>query len=395
MLMLESGDQLRTEQNEAIEKMQISEGLFRVMVLSAQDSIIILGGNGNIIFWNEAAEKMFGYSNDEVLGQDLNLLLAPHSLRELHHESFPHFQQTGLESDIGKTVELSGLRRDGREFPLELSFATVKVNDSWHSIGIARDISERKQAEDDLRRQEHFLRPTIDGLNANICVIDAQGKILITNRAWKAYGTENNAVEETICEGFNYLDACKTTIEVEKDDVEEFAAGIRAVIAGTLREFVKEYPCHAPEVQCWYLCRVNQLQVSGANYAVISHENITNRKVIEEELATKSSHLQLLMQHIPDLIWMKNTDGIYLNCNRKFERLYGAVEADIIGKTDYDFVPQAQAEILANPAATRNGLPLPTMANKFSLKPLKHRCTEVQASLLECWASLAISPRVK
>jgi hypothetical protein len=91
-----------------------------------------------------------------------------------------------------------------------------------------------------LSEQEQFLRATIDGLSAHICVIDAVGTIIITNRAWNIYGTENNAAEKTNCEGYNYLDVCLTASETEKLDSEEFSAGIRAVIAGILPKFVKE-----------------------------------------------------------------------------------------------------------------------------------------------------------
>jgi PAS domain S-box-containing protein len=72
--------------------------------------------------------------------------------------------------------------------------------------------------------------------------------------------------------------------------------------------------------------------------------DITDRKRAGEELAIQKNRLQALMNHIPDLIWLKDADGVYLSCNRKFERLYGAREADIVGKTDYDFVDKALAD---------------------------------------------------
>jgi len=64
-----------------------------------------------------------------------------------------------------------------------------------------------------------------------------------------------------------------------------------------------------------------------------------------EQLTQERGHLHTLINTLPDLIWLKNPDGVYLGCNRKFERLFGASEADIVGKTDYDFVPQALADL--------------------------------------------------
>ncbi len=210
--------------------------------------------------------------------------------------------------------------------------------------GLAINLAWHRKVEESLHEQEQFLRATIDGLSANICVVDAEGKIIKTNRAWNSFGTENNADEKTICEGFNYLDVCRTATEADKVDADDSAAGIRAVIAGTLPEFVKESPCHSPYEQRWFICRVNPLHVAGDHYAVISHENITDRKRVEAELATQKNQLQALMNHIPDLIWLKDADGVFLHCNRKFERLYGAKEVDIVGKTDYDFVDKELAD---------------------------------------------------
>jgi signal transduction histidine kinase len=145
-----------------------------------------------------------------------------------------------------------------------------------------------------ISEQEQFLRATIDGLSANICVIDAVGTIIRTNRAWNIYGTENNADGKTNCEGYNYLDVCLTASETEKLDSEEFSTGIRAVIAGILPEFVKEYPCHSPAEQRWFLCRVNPLHVNGTHYAVISHEDITGRKLAEQNLRDNQQQLKEL-----------------------------------------------------------------------------------------------------
>jgi PAS domain S-box-containing protein len=72
--------------------------------------------------------------------------------------------------------------------------------------------------------------------------------------------------------------------------------------------------------------------------------DITDRKQLADELSIKNNQLQFLMQHIPDPIWLKDVDGVYLDCNRRFEQLYGARQADIVGKTDYDFVEHEQAD---------------------------------------------------
>lgn len=161
---------------------------------------------------------------------------------------------------------------------------------------LKQEIQERIRAENALKEQEQFVRSTIDGLSANICVIDSQEKIVITNRSWNVFAAENNAPEGAFGEGVCYLDACKAVTTEEQSDIDEFRNGIRAVLGGRQSEFVKEYPCHSPDVERWFICRVNAFTVSGEHYAVISHENITDRKKVEVEQLLNQKRLESLVR---------------------------------------------------------------------------------------------------
>jgi PAS domain S-box-containing protein len=127
-----------------------SEETLRTIASSAQDAIVMLDNDGNIALWNAAAEKMFGYSSVEVIGKQMHSLLAPARFNAAYQAGFRHFQATGEGAVIGKTLELAALRKDGTEFPMELSLSAVKLKDKWHAVGIVRDITERKHAEQKL-----------------------------------------------------------------------------------------------------------------------------------------------------------------------------------------------------------------------------------------------------
>ena len=148
-------------QRHELELRESEERLLRI-TSTAHDGILMLDGSGNIEFWNEAAGRMFGYAREAVLGRTMHTLLPPLPFREAHLRAFPHFQQTGQGTAVGKTVELAGLRRDGSEFPLELSLSAVQVKSAWHSIGVVRDISDRKKAEKALRESEDKFRTVAD-----------------------------------------------------------------------------------------------------------------------------------------------------------------------------------------------------------------------------------------
>ena len=158
------------------------------------------------------------------------------------------------------------------------------------------EIQERCRVEEALKGQEQFVRSTIDGLSANICVIDAQENIVITNRSWNSFAAENEATEGMFGEGVNYLQACNADSVADRADIEKFISGIRAVLNGTLPEFVKDYPCHSSHIERWFICRANAFSVAGAKYAVISHENITDRKKVEIEQAKNQERLESLVR---------------------------------------------------------------------------------------------------
>ena len=126
-----------------------SEGRFRAVLETATDAIVGANGVGDITFFNLAAEATFGYSSDEVLGKPLWILM-PERYRDAHREGLERYSSTGEAHVMGKTVELWGTRRDGTEFPLELSLSTWKTTEGSFYTGIIRDISQRKQTEEEL-----------------------------------------------------------------------------------------------------------------------------------------------------------------------------------------------------------------------------------------------------
>jgi PAS domain S-box-containing protein len=142
--------QLEDRVQERTRGLRSSEEKFRSISSSAQDAIIMMDSNGLITYWNEAAEKIFGYNPDEIIGKELHALLTPQKYYESSLKGLRLFRETGEGNAIGKTLELSALRRDGTEFPVELSLSAVFIQNNWVAIGILRDITERKLAEEKL-----------------------------------------------------------------------------------------------------------------------------------------------------------------------------------------------------------------------------------------------------
>ncbi|MBF0473112.1 MAG: PAS domain S-box protein, partial [Nitrospirae bacterium] len=132
---------------------------------SALEAIITIDKESTIISWNHAAEEMFGYSQEEIIGKSL-MIIMPETFREKHLKSinkyfhFP-FGQGGIIPTIGKTVEFSGLKKDGSEFPIEISLASWKADDQIFFTGIIRNISKRKQLDKQLKELNHTLEERV------------------------------------------------------------------------------------------------------------------------------------------------------------------------------------------------------------------------------------------
>ncbi len=138
------------ERRQAEEAKRRSEERFRSVADTAKDAIVSADSNGKIVFWNTAAENIFGYSTNEIIGKPVAAIM-PEGFREAHKKGMNRMVSTGESKIIGQTVELVGLGKDGREFPLELSLSTWLSNEKRYFTGIARDITERKNLEKKLR----------------------------------------------------------------------------------------------------------------------------------------------------------------------------------------------------------------------------------------------------
>lgn len=123
-----------------------SEDRFRSVVQSAPDAIIVADEHGYIVSWNEAASKMFGYTPAEILGKPLTVLMPMH-YREAHEMGIERIRTTGQSKLVGRVVTLHGLRKDGNEFPIELSLATWTGQGGAFHSGIIRDITARTATE--------------------------------------------------------------------------------------------------------------------------------------------------------------------------------------------------------------------------------------------------------
>ena len=141
---------------EVFARHMLAEARLRVIGAAAQDAIIMMDNAGRIAFWNEAAQRLFGYSEQEARGKHLHELIVPERYRTEFERSFDCVGRNESGHVAGKTLELAGLRKDGTQIVTEHSIAGVSVDGQWHTLCIVRDVTERKQFEDRIRHLANY-----------------------------------------------------------------------------------------------------------------------------------------------------------------------------------------------------------------------------------------------
>ena len=140
-----------SEQKRAEAAFRRVEEQARAIVDSALDAVVVMDADGIIKDWNKQAEETFGWTRPEALGRRMSETIIPAQYRLSHERGLEQFFKTGQGPVLNRRIEITALRRDGTEFPVELSITPLRSGDTWTFSSFIRDITERRQAEEDLR----------------------------------------------------------------------------------------------------------------------------------------------------------------------------------------------------------------------------------------------------
>jgi len=187
---------LFTERKRAEEALRKSEATGRALLESAAEGIVIVNPHGRIMLANVRTEELFGYQRDELRGQSLEVLL-PERFRHSHADHRVAYFAEPRVRPMGIGLDLAARRKDGTEFPVEISLSFIKTEDGVIAMGFITDITERKQAEEALAREiqevarlgeaaqvrEAFIRDVVESIRDGIVVVDREGRISAWNRA--------------------------------------------------------------------------------------------------------------------------------------------------------------------------------------------------------------------
>ena len=297
---------------------EATTNLLKAIVESSDDAIYAKDLNNLITSWNQGAEKIFGYAASEMIGTSI--------LRLIPVERQDEEQQILEKIKVGEKVahiDTLRLTKDGRVIDVSITASAIK-DATGKVVGVskaARDISERKRAASALLESKRFLQSTLNALSSHIAILDEHGTIVEVNAAWDRFAGENQFLGNH-GRGDNYLRVCHSAAGHFCEEAPAVFHGITAVMTGQRDEFHLEYPCHSPLERRWFIVRATRFAGDGPVQVVVAHENITERKLAEEELLWKTTQLEAQLESSVDGILVVDNHGKKVLQNRRMVEIW-------------------------------------------------------------------------
>lgn len=372
-----------TEERRREQALKESEKRFRTL-FEGTPSISVQGYDAKrrVIYWNHASENLYGYSQDEALGRQLEDLIIPDGMRQGVIAAVSAWVAGG---PAVPAAELVLRHKNGTDVPVFSSHIMQPGPNGPEMYCIDIDLTEQKRAAAALDRQVRYnemmrelsvalINLPLDRLDDAVNAALAQvGEFFCADRAYVfdydlAGGTTSNTFEWCAPGIDPQIDALQQVpthaipewCEVHRRGEAMLIPSLQALPPGPLRQLLEPQGIHSllsvpvmagGELQGFVgLDAVRQATEFGVAEIELLRlfaellANLSDRKQTEAVLETEHTHLRTLVNTIPDLVWLKDAEGIYLACNPEFERFFGASERDILGKTDYDFMPRELAD---------------------------------------------------
>jgi len=327
-----------SERMQADEALRDSEERFRGISHAAQDAIILLDPAGNVRYWNPAAERTFGYAASEVQGKNVHRLLAPQRYREEAQRGFAQFSKTGDGRFVGRTVELTALRKDGTEFPVMVSFSGFDRAGAWYAIGIARDITERKRTEEALRDSEWRFQQLAENIGEAFWFLSFRPEQLVFvnpafTRIWGIAEQDIRYRPRILME------------TVHPDDREQFVRTFESWRARNSAEgYELQYRIVRPDGSTRWVCnhvagvKDDHGGLWGACGVV---EDITARVQAEEALRRQA----LIIDQTRDAVISTDLEGRVTSWNKGAERLYGYSSGEVLDRHISFVAPEEDRDV--------------------------------------------------
>ena len=304
---------------------------------STTDALIAIDQAGIITSWNHAAESIFGHSADEIIGRSLHVII-PERFRSLHDQGLARVGSGGTRHVIGHAVELAGLRKDGTEFPMELTLSTWEASDGRHYGGIVRDISERVKMADDLRASEARTRAIMESASDGIITTDSKGIVLSWNPAAASMFGYGQA--EMVGKPLTAIIPEEYRASHEKGVERVSGGGEHHVIGKTVELSAVHKDGHLIPIEL----SLSTWLVGDERYFSGIVRNISERKFMEELHRATELKFQSIAESASDAIISANEAGEIQSWNKAAENIFGYTADEVLGGPLTVIIPEQYRE---------------------------------------------------
>ena len=331
---------LRLERRTGRRELRESEERMRAVVESALDAVITMDRDGQIVEFNPAAEKIFGFRRDVAIGKRLVDMIIPKRMREDHNRGLELYLKTGEARMLGRRVEVTALRVDGSEFPAELAITRIGSTEPLMFTAFVRDIGEKLRGQTALRESEERLQRVIANLTEGLIISDMQGELLDWNPAALEMHGLTGADQwrfklSEYAETFELSTLDGTVLPVEEwplsrifrgDLVRDFEARIRRIDTDWERVFsFGGAPVQDP---AW------------GQLAFVTIDDITEQKSAEEKLRRQEKQYRVLFATYPSPTWVYDAETLaFLAVNDAAVEDYGYSREQFLAMTIREIRP--------------------------------------------------------
>ena len=299
---------------------------YRSLLEASPDAMVVVSPNGEIVLLNVQAEKQFGYSRDELLGQGVKSII-PEGFAERLIADGTRTAAEALAQQIGMGIELNGRRKDGSEFPIEIMLSPLESAEGILVTAAIRDLTKHKNAEKHLARMEARYRGLLEAAPDAMVVVNRRGEIVLLNvQAEKKFGYRRDEllgqkVKSIIPEGFAerlIADGTRTAAEAL---AQQIGTGIEL---NGRRKDGSEFPIEI---------MLSPLESEEGILVTAAIRDITERKRVEDALRQSEERFRLMVSGVKDYAnVMLDPEGFIVSWNDGAERLKGYRAEEIIGQ---------------------------------------------------------------
>jgi PAS domain S-box-containing protein len=306
-------------------ELEASERQSNSIIELSSDAIIVIDDDGQVLVWNAKAEKLFGYSREDMVSNPMDLII-PDGYKTYHDKAFAQATTAHELKNPGVVHALSGQHKNGKEFPVELSLSHWQLGGKNFFSANIRDITERKKAEQAIRYREERIRSIVEiAPDAIISINSEQNIIMFNSQAEKIFGY--SAAEllgqplTKLMPEISHTVHVQEVIKFQNEPIDTRIMDSRREIVGRRKDGTI-FPAEAG---------ISKLELDGQVVFTTFFRDITKRKEAERKLTESEAKHRTIFQNSPLGLILFNDEGFIVDCNDHFVELMGSKREQLIG----------------------------------------------------------------